>query len=286
MKNNFEGGRNLENYAATIRQRIGNLIRGKRRKIQLSQAQLAQDICSQALISSLEKGEYLPNTAVLIQLCQRLQVSLDQNFLNTKLPFQEAALASKVFTLCKERRYREMLQFLDRPATMISLTAASDFQIYYYYYACATYQAIHNLATSQRYLKMALSYTKLTSQAIPQTEIEILIVNALATIKAQLEESKRSQVLFKKSQTGLEKLADPAENLNVINYYYGIFLMNLGDFLAAQRTLITGFDQVVRGESYFMLADYALSLVDCYQHLGRLDQAAQYQQRYEVFHNL
>ena len=59
-------------YENDIQVRIGFLIKGTRKKLGISQRDLADGICSQPMISSIERGDYIPNAILFMQLCGRL----------------------------------------------------------------------------------------------------------------------------------------------------------------------------------------------------------------------
>ncbi|RVU71152.1 MULTISPECIES: helix-turn-helix domain-containing protein [Lactobacillus] len=77
----------MNNFEALISKKIGTTLKQERIKQHLSQKDLASGICSQGMISSIEHGEYIPNTAIFLALCNRLNLSIDQNFLKEKLFF-------------------------------------------------------------------------------------------------------------------------------------------------------------------------------------------------------
>lgn len=57
---------------------FGQIIRTIRLKRKMTQKMLAEDICSQSVLSRIENNEELPNVWVMYQICQRLGVTLDQ----------------------------------------------------------------------------------------------------------------------------------------------------------------------------------------------------------------
>ena len=57
--------------------KLGEIIKIKRKELGLTQQQLAKDICAQALISRVEKGDIVPKKAILDKLEQRL--GLEEN---------------------------------------------------------------------------------------------------------------------------------------------------------------------------------------------------------------
>lgn len=59
---------------------LGNVIREKRKAQKLTQGELAADICGQYIISKLEKHNTAPSLNVLIKLCQKLGITLNDVF--------------------------------------------------------------------------------------------------------------------------------------------------------------------------------------------------------------
>ncbi|CUS26821.1 helix-turn-helix domain-containing protein [Paucilactobacillus oligofermentans DSM 15707 = LMG 22743] len=59
---------------------LGVKLRDKRQQQRLNQLQLASGICTQATVSRMERQNIPPSIDVLIKLCQRLELTLDQVF--------------------------------------------------------------------------------------------------------------------------------------------------------------------------------------------------------------
>ena len=75
-------------YETDIGVRIGALIKEARKKLSISQHDLASGICSQPMVSSIERGDYIPNAVLFMQLCGRLNISLDDSFLKEELKME------------------------------------------------------------------------------------------------------------------------------------------------------------------------------------------------------
>lgn len=69
---------------------FGGVIREIRKERQLSQKMLSQDICSQSVLSRIENNEELPNVLVMQQLCERLNVTIDQVMLFHRYDIQKS----------------------------------------------------------------------------------------------------------------------------------------------------------------------------------------------------
>lgn len=57
---------------------LGTILKHTRQSQRLTQKQLADGICSQSMLSAIEQNQYTPNAQLLIALCQRLNISLDE----------------------------------------------------------------------------------------------------------------------------------------------------------------------------------------------------------------
>ncbi|WP_334328671.1 helix-turn-helix domain-containing protein [Companilactobacillus sp. HBUAS59699] len=59
---------------------LGNVIQDQRKKLNLSQSELANGICTQAIISKMENQNISPSINILISICQKLHLTLDNVF--------------------------------------------------------------------------------------------------------------------------------------------------------------------------------------------------------------
>ncbi|WP_054643912.1 helix-turn-helix domain-containing protein [Companilactobacillus kimchii] len=59
---------------------LGSVIYDKRRSLNLTQSDLASGLCNQNTISKMEKHNMTPQMDVLIKICQRLDLSLNDVF--------------------------------------------------------------------------------------------------------------------------------------------------------------------------------------------------------------
>ncbi|WP_343109477.1 helix-turn-helix transcriptional regulator [Weissella cibaria] len=273
-------------YENDIQVRIGFLIKGTRKKLGISQRDLADGICSQPMISSIERGDYIPNAILFMQLCGRLNISLDDSFLKEELKMGSRKLGGQIFDLCKKHRYAEMIAFMDQPTVIDDLSSNEDYQTYYYYYGCGVYQLYHDAISAKRYLKMAFMYASHTKKTEPRSEIDMLVMNALGVIEAKLGNMESAYQYLKVSHKAAMLMQDSRENINVVGYQYGYALFLDERYQEALKVLLPAFDRVMEMESYFMLPEYALLIMNCYKQLGNDRVADKYKAQFEVFKDL
>lgn len=270
-----------------VASRLGMMLKKHRKHQGLSQKQLAAGICSQAMISSIEHGTYVPNVILFGQLCSKLGITVShQQFLENELAISNhSQFSQKIFALCKDHKYQEMIDYMDNSGVADTLESDQDIQTFYYYYGCGVYQLSHALREAKHYLQLATHLT-LKEPLLPKTEIEILLVSALAVINFDLHIKEKAMELFKVSYTAFQEEPKLIENLNVICYQYGYALYAQGAYQLALEKFLIGFDDVIKKESFFMLPDYALALTNTYEKLGDHKKASHYKHHYQTFSDL
>lgn len=260
----------MNNFEELVSKKIGKTIKRERLKQNISQKELAAGICSQAMISSIEHGDYIPNTAIFLALCQKLNLSIDQNFLKEKLPFNNSTLTDTAFDLCSKHKYRELIKYLSQQPIISSLNNDQDFQNYYYYYGCAVYQIEHDLLDCRHYFELAITYSMNIDidHLRPKNSIEFLLINSLGVIYAELHKTKEASRLFEIVNKQILSCRDAeSENLNVIRYQQGCIFLKQKDYQSALKSFAVGLDRVNNLNSTFMLNNYSAKILECYQSL-------------------
>ncbi|MFR4248946.1 MAG: helix-turn-helix domain-containing protein [Leuconostoc lactis] len=266
--------------------RIGELIKSNRKKKKITQSQLAEGICSQSVISSIESGYDMPNVFLFYQICKKLDLPLTDSFIQEILGFDRSnKFAEHVFQLCKNHQYDEIIEYMDSSKILDDLESDRDFQTYYYYYACALYQTKKNFLDVERYLKLAIACT-MKKPYKPGNEIEILLINALGVLNLEFGFFEKSFDYFDIAYNAFLECTENTENLNVISYQYGTFLFKQERYMDSLSVLLNGFDDVINKRSFFMLAEYSLLISNCYQKIGDSEEAKKYYDKYGAFMDL
>lgn len=266
----------------SIATRLGALIRLNRIKLGMTQFQLAEDICSQAMISSIERGIDVPNVILFKKICNRLQIKETNQFLDHAMHMTSFdSFSRKIFDMCKKHNYKGMIELMDNSNILDELIYDQDIQTYYYYYSCALYQLEINTKEAVRYLNLAIHMT-MKQPYHPKSALEMLLINGLAVLYLKIGYADKAVHLFEAVYRQFIKTKVSSENLNAISYNYGNYLYQEEKYQEALAILLNGFDDVVRKQSYFMLAEYALSVAHCYEKLGNSKKATDYQNKHSV----
>lgn len=259
----------MNNFEEIISKKISKIIKQERINKKLSQKELAEGICSQGMISSTEHGDYIPNTAIFIAICSKLNLSIDKAFLKEKLNFSNNTyLANTTFKLCREHKYTKLIKYLDDQNIIASLNTNLDFQTYYYYYSCSIYQVKHDLLACQHYFEVAISYSMNVSKPIPKNSIELLLLNSLGVIYFQLGRNKEAFKIFKIVNKYSSTISDAqSENLNAIEYQQGKIYFDLAKYATALKLFLSGLDRINKIHGNFMLGNYSSMILKCYQNI-------------------
>lgn len=103
----------------------------KRKRMHFSQAELAQGICTQATLSKFERNGKVPSFRILLKLCDRLGLTLNELFPVDQGNSDRQAVLDSVENHLLQERYPEMLRELAELGE--SPTDTARFQMRYYF---------------------------------------------------------------------------------------------------------------------------------------------------------
>lgn len=262
---------------------LGQNLAQRRKALKLTQKQLAVGICSQSMVSSIEKGTYVPNAILLSELCQRLGISMEHSLLSDYYGVQaNLAFTQQIEMLCNQHQYDKLLAYMDQPGMLNQLYLNEDLQRYYYYHGCAVYQAKQDSAAALQDLRLALSYTY-SKRNVQLTAVESLILSAVNFIECESGQATEFEN-FDLVLTALQqkRISQPDENLNSVFYQYGLALLHQKEVAQSINILEKGVTWATAHNANFMLADFFFLLSQEYQAVGNQEQAKVAQNRYQV----
>ncbi|WP_225349965.1 helix-turn-helix transcriptional regulator [Ligilactobacillus equi] len=254
-------------------------MRAKRLEQHLTQKQLANGICSQSMLSAIENGTYTPNATLLIRLCQRLDISLQEISLAVDYDISDDSNYNQTLVaLCNQHRYAELREFLQQPATLDLIQNDEQTQAYYYYLAIALFNTQAQLSEVQKNLKLAIASDGITS-------LKRLSLVSLALVKVVHGEVKEIPQLISQATEKWQTLPYE-ENLNIIYYLVAMIHYKLGDYPTASRWINEGIAFVTSHNSHYMLANYYYLLAKVAHQSQVRDKEDVAQQRSQIFTEL
>lgn len=202
------------------RESIGEVLKHLRKERQLTQKMLAADICAQSVISRVENNEELPNVIVLHQICERLNITVDQLMLT--LPKNTSPMDTHfqgIYNHFIQRNYVEVAKLLEAPKLLETLYLETDLQLYYYYLGSCEFFVEKNYAAAIQSLRKGFSYTYNQDKILVST-IEIQMMSCLGQVLKVSGQREKALKKLEKSYQFVEKLPLERKTFELIKVYY------------------------------------------------------------------
>lgn len=260
---------------------LGDILKETRQQQQLSQLETAEDICSQSTLSEIEHNKYIPNTQLLINLCQRLSVDFDDLALAENFKIcKENYFNSKVASFYNNRDYRGLKVFLNRPTVTETVQTGKQTQAYYFYLSLCALHLERKYDNAKELLKLSLASA---GHSRKQTTLTRLGNITLAYVYAQ-QGLKMSA--FRQINLALKNLEKTKyeENLNLIFYVASLSYFQLSKFDLAIQSIEAGIQFTFENESHFMLIN-SFYLMANIAEMVKQDQQRVTIKNYDLFNN-
>lgn len=229
---------------------LGDILKETRQQKQLSQFKTAEDICSQSTLSEIEHNKYIPNSQLLINLCERLSIvfediSLANNFKICK----DNYFNQKINSFYKTHNYDQLRTFLNRPTVIETVQTSKQTQAYYFYLAICALHLERKFDNAKELLKLSLASTGHSRKQTTLTRVSNVF---LAYVYAQqgLKNSALRQIDLSLKDLNLIEHED---NLNLIFYISALSYFKLSKLDLAIQTIESGINFIRKNESHFML---------------------------------
>ena len=256
--------------------KLGTIIKLKRNEKGFSQKELANDICAQSMLSAIENNKYVPNAQLLIRLCKRLEINLNE----ISLADNYAVSSNKQFNkqveyLCNQHQYSELKNYLE--SNNSNLKSAEQLQAYYYYLAVACLQT-GELKTVKQDLKLSLA----ESGSKTLQSLTYMALSYLAVLK------KQKQLALKNMDLAFNKInqVNYDENQNILYYLAALIYFKLGEFTKSVTMLNKGIAFITKHDSHYMLANCYYLMAILAGKMGQDDKKIEAGNRQSLFNEL
>ncbi|WP_379138143.1 helix-turn-helix domain-containing protein [Paenibacillus sp. sgz500958] len=188
-----------------MQNRLGEVLAELRKEKKLSQRALAEGICTQALISQIEKGKHLPSIEICYQLSQRLNVSLDylidsSRYLNYTYIRE---LHHQIKKFLRERNYEEIYSIVKIEKTSPNYKDSNFKQFILWQEGICTYYLKSDYAHSIDLLNKAMEL-KHTSDLHSEREVEIL--HSIGIIHGEEKNNELALKFFERAKKQLSNI--------------------------------------------------------------------------------
>lgn len=234
---------------------LGSLIKEKRKSLSMTQKELAEGICVQAMISKIENDDLKPSKEKLQQIADRLEVSIDyfsQNTLTKEetdhVTIQQIMDKITEYSIKREddsinfimRAYEDEIQRVTNPREIMFFQRVK----------AVMYE--HTTGDSETAIKRLKSIT-LSEE---EKEMSLEVINSIASLYIVREEYDNT---VKEIEKVIHYTKDTSVNFKVISKLllnYSIGLSQRKKFKKMLDVLNEGIELLVRNQSLFLLGDF------------------------------
>ena len=254
----------INRYAVHIRQ--------LRKQHNLTQKDLADGICSQALISKIESGAIIPDIETIHHIANKFNITVSQLIGESSL---DNPLISSIEQLLDHREYAALEQLLS--ARNLLTTHIDQLSPYYLWLNAIILHHVHH-DFEESLLTLDKAYALLKSNKITTREeidLAVRILNSHISILdklGRLEETQTYYHLIKqypKERIGFETYTISRTTESIIQAKQGIFTEAI---LIAQQNI----DNIIEHNSLLLLDDNYLQLANVYTALDDFQNALHY----------
>lgn len=237
---------------------LGIKIKDLRKKVGLTQKELAEGICTQAQISNIENGELNISSILLYNLCEKMGVGMDYFFDITSSKKDERILSVKdlIRKLIRKRDYQSIFYIISKEKDNYHKLNIYDKQFFLWHEGICDFYVNNEADLAIKKLENAIDLTNPNKKNYTQREIEIL--NSIAIILS--EEVKHEEALekFEQALHHFGKLAT-GNNENIkIRILYGLSkcLTDIEDYKKSLHYSKLGRQICLESQTLYLLGEF------------------------------
>ncbi|UTE77438.1 helix-turn-helix domain-containing protein [Rossellomorea sp. KS-H15a] len=184
---------------------IGTKIKEMRKVVGITQGDLAEGICTQALISRIEKGDIYPSATALYQISVKLGVDINYFFeIGTTPRIDYIREVEKQFKYLRDTRdFSEMIELVKaEEKNPLFYKDNEKLQLLYWHKAIYLHEEKKESEAAFTLLHKAYDLTAHPKKAMSEREMQIL--STLGTLHASLNEYKKALEYYLRVETALK----------------------------------------------------------------------------------
>ena len=269
-------------------QNIAKKLKEIRVKRGYTQAQLAKDICTQAMISNFEKGESVPSSIVLFQLAEKLNLDINYFFYgeleqskNTKyINNNNSETKELIRTLVRKKDYESINYIIKNERDRNNFSSFEDEQFLLWHEAISEYYLFN---TGNKAIQKLESIVEDTQNKEIHTIQEISIMNSIAIMYFEIKEYDLSLKKYEECIFAYEKLNNQDAILEIrILYGFSRTLSALEKIEEAILNCKKAIRLCVNEESLYLLGELYFQLGRNSSILKKLDESKEFFNKAEV----
>lgn len=243
---------------------FGSALKDKRMSQQLSQKKLADNICSQAMLSRIENNEVIPSVILMKQLCDRLDVSLDDILgtefeLSGDLGDEKNEWLELLKFYHQSTQYQHLNRMIEETSAFQTLTTDAQKQEFFFYQGCCQYffapYSRQALETFQKGLE--LTYYKKKEHL---SDMEIILLSEIGKTLANQGHLTRGMSYLTRSMNAFYNQTKQRADNQLAKVFYNIatIYIDLRNYKEALSVINQGISWSSRLKNYYFLDELFL----------------------------
>ncbi|MGR3765873.1 helix-turn-helix domain-containing protein [Rossellomorea sp. NS-SX7] len=258
---------------------IGTKIRELRKDIGLTQGELAEDICTQALVSRIEKGDIYPSAASLYQISKKLGVDVNYFFEIGSTPRLDYVkeVERQLRKMRIKLKYNEMMDVIKvEESNPLFYKDSTNLQLLYWHKSIYLFEVKKDHKKAIDLLTEAYHLTAAQKKVLTEREIEILMT--LGVFEFNLGNQDQSMEYYNKVHSALSTLEHLNDKSIKTRLLYNIArsLTRLGNYKESTRYCEQAIKWCVEEEHLWGLGELYYHIGHNYEQEGKLEEALPY----------
>ncbi len=248
---------------------LGELVKHARKEMGLTQKDLSAGICTQALISRIEKGDIIPKKSILDQLGKRLELSeTDLNQVTHKAKYNDEIhqVKTTIRKYLEKRDYETIELLLNHNEFMIKKVNDENDQAFFSWIKASIQDKLYGQKG------VALKILNDISLEGLNEELVLEILNAIGVIYYQDHKFEQALNVFRNGDNIIDEHIDYKVQAKIM-LNYALTLEETASEKKALEVVMRAIDAIVNQNSMFLLGDLYHTKGYLLRKLGHLEEA-------------
>ncbi|MCC5895482.1 MAG: helix-turn-helix transcriptional regulator [Alkalibacterium sp.] len=229
---------------------VGELIKNRRKDLNMTQGELAEGICTQAMVSKIERGDLEPNGNLIEKLSKKLRVTVSYFYGEESIYSQDnflITLKNLIYEELNQSHMDRVDMLMETNKDLIKLATALE-DIYFFEWVSGSLYFFKD-RNSKRAIE---TLERIPLDNIIQTDLAIDIINTLGSIYSHMSEPEKALVYFEKANLMQNKQTSIQTSAKLI-YNFAFCLMENKLYKRALAVTLQGIDIIVEKHSLLSL---------------------------------
>ncbi|MFC6463530.1 helix-turn-helix domain-containing protein [Marinilactibacillus sp. GCM10026970] len=250
--------------------RLGEKIKRRRKEIGMTQIDLAEGICTQAMVSRLEKQKVRPSRDLMEKLADRMDTPMSFFYGEDSLETRH----SQVSQLCKmvrqhlDRREYDSVAYLVETNHELIARSVGDDKLFF--------EWIKGLLYTHRDgdYKKALNHLISIEEGTKKGELRVEIIDSIGNQYQRIDEYKKAEEYYQKGFESFSEWMGHEKKAKLL-LNYSLCLSKQEKNRESLEKVLQGLELLIQNNTLFLLGDFFYQKGYCLEHLDQVRQAVE-----------